>query len=48
LSRAPFAGCSFTVKGSDLGLTSERANLDIDVRLGMQEQAGEPAATKKR
>ena len=38
----------FTVKGKDLGLSGERANMDIDVRMGMQCHAGEPVTKKRR
>ena len=38
----------FTIKGKDLGLTGDRANADIDVRIGLQAHAGEPTSGRKR
>jgi len=37
-----------TIKGKDLGLTGERANLDIDIRFGMQCHAGAPPPAPRR
>jgi hypothetical protein len=38
----------FTIKGKDLGLTGDRANADIDVRIGLQAHAGEPTSGRKQ
>ena len=38
----------FTIKGKDLGLTGERANADIAVRVDMQCHAGEPPVGRRR
>lgn len=36
-----------TIKGKDLGLSGERANMDIDVRIGAQCHAGEPPPRRR-